>query len=98
MNAVISIHDLWFRYSRDDILRGVSFDVPPGCVCGLVGENGVGKTRLLQELSAGDDAAAERLMPIVYEELRGLAHARLAPDAISASSNTRGVSPVASSI
>lgn len=30
-------------------------------------------TRLLQEWSAGDESAAERLMPLVYDELRKLA-------------------------
>ena len=34
-------------------------------------------TRLLIDLSAGDRAAAERLLPLVYAELQRLAHARL---------------------
>lgn len=34
-------------------------------------------TRLLQEWAAGDRQALDRLMPLVYEELRHLAHQRL---------------------
>jgi RNA polymerase sigma factor (TIGR02999 family) len=34
-------------------------------------------TRLLQKWSDGDDAALDRLVPLLYEELRGLAHARM---------------------
>ena len=34
-------------------------------------------TRLLEEASAGDSAAADQLLPLVYDELRRLAHARM---------------------
>jgi RNA polymerase sigma factor (TIGR02999 family) len=34
-------------------------------------------TALLAELAGGDAAAIERLLPLVYEELRGIAHAQL---------------------
>jgi RNA polymerase sigma factor (TIGR02999 family) len=34
-------------------------------------------TRLLQAWAAGDPGALDRLLPVVYEELRGLARARL---------------------
>ena len=37
-------------------------------------QSGQGVTALLKEWAAGDRAALERLMPLVYEELRRLAH------------------------
>jgi len=35
-------------------------------------------TRLLRRWSDGDESALDRLMPLVYDELRGVAHRRLA--------------------
>lgn len=37
-------------------------------------------TRILSQIEQGDSAAAERLLPLVYEELRQLAAARLAQE------------------
>jgi RNA polymerase sigma-70 factor (ECF subfamily) len=37
-------------------------------------------TRLLDELAGGDPSAADRLLPLVYDELRALAAARLAQE------------------
>lgn len=37
-------------------------------------------TRILTEIEQGDAAAAERLLPLVYDELRGLADRRLASE------------------
>ncbi len=37
-------------------------------------------TRILLKMEQGDDAAAERLLPLVYDELRKLAAARLAEE------------------
>jgi len=34
-------------------------------------------TRLLEAVNEGDDSAHERLLPIVYEELRGIAHRQM---------------------
>ena len=34
-------------------------------------------TRLLEELHDGDDTALDRLLPLVYDELRGIAHRQL---------------------
>lgn len=38
-------------------------------------------TQILQSIRAGDDAAAEDLMPLIYEELRQLAASKLAREA-----------------
>lgn len=37
-------------------------------------------TEILQQIDAGDQAAAEELLPLVYEELRKLAQARMAAE------------------
>src|SRR5688572_10615246 len=37
-------------------------------------------TRILSEIEAGDPAAAEQLLPLVYDELRKLAAAKLAQE------------------
>lgn len=37
-------------------------------------------TRILSQIDAGDSAAAEKLLPLVYEELRKLAAARMAAE------------------
>src|SRR5687767_15196942 len=37
-------------------------------------------TRILSQIEGGDSAAAERLLPLVYEELRKLAAAKMAQE------------------
>lgn len=44
---VLSVQDLVKHYGRVRALQGVSFDVPPGSVFGVLGPNGSGKTTLL---------------------------------------------------
>ena len=44
---MIRIKDLGFAYSGNPILKGISMDLKEGCIYGLLGENGVGKTTLL---------------------------------------------------
>jgi RNA polymerase sigma-70 factor (ECF subfamily) len=45
-------------------------------------------TGLLRQWSAGDESARDRLIPLVYDRLRELAHRRLAGDRIDNSLNT----------
>ena len=47
---VIEVRNLTRKFRRKLALDDVSFDVPAGCVFGLVGENGVGKTTLINHL------------------------------------------------
>ena len=46
---MLKIDNLSFSYSyrRSPVIDDISLDIKPGCVCGLLGKNGVGKTTLL---------------------------------------------------
>ena len=46
-SIVLSVNKLQKRYGNIHALKGVSFDVPKGCVYGILGPNGSGKTTLL---------------------------------------------------
>jgi len=48
---ILRVNDLRFSYRNADVLRGLSFDVPPGCLAAVLGENGSGKTTLLKTLN-----------------------------------------------
>jgi len=47
MSIVLSLHQLSKNYGKVQALQQVSFDVPQGCVFGILGPNGSGKTTLL---------------------------------------------------
>ena len=44
---MIEINDLSFSYGRNVVLQGITLNMLPGRIYGLLGENGVGKTTLL---------------------------------------------------
>ncbi len=44
---MIKIQNLAFSYGKTEVLRGITMDLEPGKIYGLLGENGVGKTTLL---------------------------------------------------
>lgn len=48
MSAVIEVQNLFFGYKNNDVLKGVSFSVEKGVLCGLFGPNGSGKTTLFK--------------------------------------------------
>jgi ABC-2 type transport system ATP-binding protein len=50
MTSLISIKDLNKSYQDKHVLKGVSLNVAPGQILGLVGPNGAGKTTCLQAL------------------------------------------------
>ncbi|MBN2181549.1 MAG: ABC transporter ATP-binding protein [Sedimentisphaerales bacterium] len=50
---IIEVHNLSFRYSQAEVLRNISFKIKTGTFLAVVGPNGVGKSTLLNLLSAG---------------------------------------------
>lgn len=51
-SLAIEVEDLTKTFGRDTVaLRGVSFSVPAGTVCGILGHNGAGKTTTINILS-----------------------------------------------
>ncbi len=51
-DPALRLRDCWFRYEKDtpDILKGISFSVPRGCVYAIVGGNGAGKSTTLRTI------------------------------------------------
>ncbi len=49
-DIVVEVQDLHRRFRRKQALRGVSLQVKPGTVFGLVGSNGAGKTTLIKHI------------------------------------------------
>jgi ABC-2 type transport system ATP-binding protein len=51
MSHDVAVDDVHLSYGATEALRGVSFTLPAGAVCGLLGRNGSGKTSLLSLLA-----------------------------------------------
>jgi len=48
--AAISVKDLTKSFGHSQVLKGISFDVPAGQICGVLGPNGAGKSTLIKSL------------------------------------------------
>ncbi len=47
---IISIKNLSVSYGEKNVLENITFDIPAGIMCGIVGMNGSGKTTLLKSI------------------------------------------------
>lgn len=55
MTELLAVKDLHVRYGRIEVVHGVSFEVHPHEVVGLVGANGAGKTTIMRALAGQRD-------------------------------------------
>lgn len=44
----IEVKNVWKAFGKEQVLRGISFSIPPGSIYGVVGNNGSGKTVLMK--------------------------------------------------
>ena len=44
---MVTVKNLSFSYPSQEVLKDISMEMKEGCIYGLLGENGVGKTTLL---------------------------------------------------
>jgi ABC-type branched-subunit amino acid transport system ATPase component len=69
-SSVISVQDLVHRYGDRTALNGVSFDVRPAELFGLLGPNGSGKTTLFRILSTLMIPVAGRALILGFDAVR----------------------------
>ena len=74
--AVISVQNIVHRYNERTALDGVSFDVQPAELFGLLGPNGSGKTTLFRILSTLMVPSAGRAVILDYDTAKDPAHVR----------------------
>lgn len=47
-NEVLCLRGVNKSYEENHVLRSIDFSVPKGCIMGLVGKNGAGKTTMIK--------------------------------------------------
>lgn len=52
MDTIVSINDIYKKFDKDNVLNGITVNIPKGSICGLVGPNGAGKTTLLRIIAS----------------------------------------------
>ena len=58
MSAAIRVHNLHRHFGPLKAVDGISFEIPPGSVCGFIGSNGAGKTTTMRILATLDQPSA----------------------------------------
>ena len=75
---MISIQDVWKRYGRLDVLKGIDLEIPTGSVTCLIGPSGSGKSTLLRCVNHLESIDAGRIEVdgdlIGYKEKGGRLH------------------------
>ena len=72
-DAVVRLRDVSLHYGKTHALRGLTLDVPPGRMVGLIGPDGVGKSSLLS-LVAGARAVQEGDVTVLGGDMRDARH------------------------
>ncbi|AEB86723.1 ribosome-associated ATPase/putative transporter RbbA [Alicycliphilus denitrificans] len=70
---VVRLQDLRQQYGKTQALAGVTLDVPAGCMVGLIGPDGVGKSSLLS-LIAGARAVQSGSVQVLGGDMASKAH------------------------
>lgn len=72
MKSILEVEGVCKHYEKQDVLRGISFNVNPGEIVGLLGPNGVGKSTLFKIISGlqSKDSGKVLLDGISYEKDR----------------------------
>ena len=73
MQAVVRLRDVRLRYGQAEALRGVTLELPPASMVGLIGPDGVGKSSLLA-LVAGARAMQAGHIEVLGGDMRRKAH------------------------
>jgi len=58
MTDLLTVRDVHKAFGDNEVLKGISFDVPAGSVTAVIGPSGSGKTTVLRTLNALDQADA----------------------------------------
>ena len=77
MTAVLAVRDLRKHYGAIRAVDGVSFDVRPGEIVGVIGPNGSGKTTLFNSI-LGQIRPSEGRVELRGEDITGMAPLELA--------------------
>ncbi len=73
--SVVSLANVGHRYGRVVALDGITLDVPAGCLAGLIGPDGVGKSSLLG-LVAGAKRIQQGRVEVLGRDMAGGRHRR----------------------